>query len=55
MKPKPPKPELARATMRLPQELWDSVQHRAIDEHISLAALVEKALRAYLAEKRGRQ
>jgi hypothetical protein len=27
-----PKPEAkARATMRLPQTLWDAVQHRAID------------------------
>jgi hypothetical protein len=39
---------LARATMRLPQSLWDDVQHRAIDEHISLSELVTKALTEYL-------
>ena len=49
-----PNPEpLARATMRLPQSLWDDVQHRAIDEHISLSELVAKALREYL-KKGGR-
>jgi predicted HicB family RNase H-like nuclease len=43
------KPEaMARATMRLPQALWDAVQHRAIDEHISLSELVGKALTEYL-------
>jgi hypothetical protein len=45
---------LARATMRLPQSLWDAVQHRAVDEHITLAELVGKALREYLAKKGGR-
>jgi predicted HicB family RNase H-like nuclease len=39
---------MARATMRLPQSLWDAVQHRAIDEHISLSELVAKALAEYL-------
>jgi hypothetical protein len=39
---------LARATMRLPQSLWDAVQHRAIDEHITLSDLVAKALAQYL-------
>jgi hypothetical protein len=38
----------ARATMRLPQSLWDDVQHQAIDEHITLSELVAKALREYL-------
>lgn len=48
------KPEpMARATMRIPQSLWDEVQHRAIDEHISLSDLVAKALREYL-KKGGR-
>lgn len=42
---------LARATMRLPQSLWDAVQHRAIDEHVTLSELVAKALAEYL--KRG--
>jgi hypothetical protein len=39
---------LARATMRLPQSLWDAVQHRAIDEHITLSELVARALTMYL-------
>jgi hypothetical protein len=39
---------LARATMRLPQSLWDAVQHRAIDEHITLSELVSRALAMYL-------
>jgi hypothetical protein len=39
---------LARATMRLPQSLWDAVQHRAIDEHITLSELVSRALNMYL-------
>jgi len=42
------KEPLARATMRLPQSLWDAVQHRAIDEHITLSELVGKALTEYL-------
>jgi metal-responsive CopG/Arc/MetJ family transcriptional regulator len=45
---------LARATVRLPQSLWDEVQHRAIDEHITLSELMAKALREYLAKKGGR-
>ena len=40
--------ELARVTMKLPQELWDAVQHRAIDEHTTLSELVSKALAEYL-------
>jgi metal-responsive CopG/Arc/MetJ family transcriptional regulator len=52
-KPKEKSEELARATMRLPQGLWDEVQHRAIDEHVSLSELVAKALREYL-KKGGR-
>ena len=42
---------LSRVTMRLPQSLWDKVQHRAIDEHTSLSELVARALTEYL--KRG--
>ncbi len=42
------KEPLARATMRLPQSLWDAVQHRAIDEHITLSELVARALTQYL-------
>ena len=44
---------LARATMRLPQSLWDQVQHRDIDEYITLSELIAKALREYL-KKGGR-
>ena len=44
---------VARATMRLPQSLWDAVQHRAVDEHISLTELVARALTQYL-KKGGR-
>jgi predicted DNA binding CopG/RHH family protein len=39
---------LARVTMRLPQSLWDAVQHRAIDEHVTLSELVARALATYL-------
>ena len=39
---------LARTTMRLPQSPWDAVQHRAIDEHITLCELVARALTMYL-------
>jgi Ribbon-helix-helix protein, copG family len=48
------KEPVARATLRLPQSLWDQVQHQAIDQHIPAAELVERALRAYL-KKGGRQ
>jgi predicted DNA binding CopG/RHH family protein len=47
------KDALARVTMRLPQSLWDAVQHRAVDEHIQYQELVARALRAYL--KGGRE
>ena len=46
-KKKPGEP-LARVTMRLPQSLWDAVQHRAIDEHMKLSELVARALTRYL-------
>jgi hypothetical protein len=39
---------MARVTMRLQQSLWDAVQHRAIDEHITLSDLVARALTTYL-------
>jgi hypothetical protein len=45
------KEAVARATMRLPQSLWIAVQHRAVDEQLTLSNLVERALREYL--KRG--
>lgn len=42
------KESLARVTMRLPQPLWDAVQHRAIDDRITLSELVARALAIYL-------
>jgi Ribbon-helix-helix protein, copG family len=45
---------IARATLRLPQSLWDAVQHRAIDERIPASELVARALREFLAKKGGR-
>jgi len=39
---------IARATMRLPQSLWDATQHRAIDEHVPVSKIVAKALTEYL-------
>ena len=39
---------MARATMRLPQSLWDAAQHRAIDEHVPVSKIVAKALTEYL-------
>jgi predicted DNA binding CopG/RHH family protein len=57
MKPtKEGKPDpLDRATMRLPQSLLDAVKHRAIDEHISLAELIARALAEYLKKGDGRE
>jgi hypothetical protein len=43
----------ARATLRLPQSLWEAAQHRAIDERIPASELVAQALREYLAKKKG--
>ena len=48
------KEPVVRATLRLPQSLWDEVQHQAIDQHIPAAELVARALRQYL-KKGGRQ
>ena len=48
------KEAVARATLRLPQSLWDAVQHRAIDEHVTASDLVAQALREFLAKKGGR-
>jgi metal-responsive CopG/Arc/MetJ family transcriptional regulator len=50
-----PKPEpLARVTTRLPESLWQAIQHLAIDQRIGLSELIARALREYL-KKAGRQ
>lgn len=46
--PKEIAPEIVRTTIRVPVTLWDRVQHRAIDEKVSLQEIVERALEAYL-------
>ncbi len=39
---------LARASMRLPADLWKQAQHAAIDQGITIQELVSRALAAYL-------
>lgn len=46
--PKPEEPEIVRTTIRVPQPLWDTVQHRAIDERTSAQEIVNRALENYL-------
>lgn len=45
--------EIIKTTLRLPRTLSDAVKHRAIDEGITVQALTERALTAYL-KKAGR-
>ena len=45
------KKTLARATLRLPSDLWKRAQHYAIDKDISASELVKLALEAYLKGK----
>jgi predicted transcriptional regulator len=42
-----------KATMELPRDLWDRVQHRAIDEKRPAWRIVADALEAYLSRKTG--
>jgi hypothetical protein len=50
-----PKPDLARSTLYLDQELWNEARKAAIDEGVPVTRLVERLLREYLERrKRGR-
>jgi hypothetical protein len=48
-----PKPDQARATLRLDREIWTAARKQAIDQGVPFGRLVEDALRAYL--KGGKQ
>ncbi len=42
-----------RTTIRLPQDLWDSVRRRAIDEHCDAQDIVTRALERYVGKQKG--
>lgn len=47
--------DIVKTTIRVRRDLWDKVQHRAIDEKQSLQQIVERALEGYLKRGEGRK
>lgn len=48
------RPDIVRTTLRVPKTLWTEVQHRAIDEGLTLQGLINRALAMYLKTKAGK-
>jgi hypothetical protein len=46
-------PEIVKTTLRFPRTLWNKIQHRAVDEGLSLQDLAERAFVMYLKTKAG--
>ena len=53
MKTKQASADIVKTTIRVKRELWNKVQHRSIDEKLSLQEIIETALETYL--KAGRK
>jgi hypothetical protein len=47
------KPEVVKTTIRVPKQIWQRVQHLAIDNEVSAERVVVEALNAYLRAKGG--
>jgi predicted transcriptional regulator len=47
------KPEVIKTTIRVPKQMWQRVQHLAIDNEVSAERVVVEALTAYLRAKGG--